>query len=176
MQYFVSFLVLQPSWLWGRENWLLYFNCLHGVVWLFLFCGFSSWCHPWVGLQWVFVVFSDHFCLLFCVHEVLVYLASIQRFAIDLFDLILYVPVNNFSVLSGRVFLGWTRTKQGFMCLTQGHNIVTPVRLEPAPFCLKSSTLPLSHCAPREWHTISVSKAYGVTSVEIVKICIQVNT
>ena len=29
-----------------------------------------------------------------------------------LFDLILYVSVNNFSVMSGRVFLGWTSTKQ----------------------------------------------------------------
>ena len=49
-----------------------------------------------------------------------------------LFDLILYFPVNNFSVMSGWVFLGWTSTKQGFMCLAQGHNAVTPVRLEPA--------------------------------------------
>ena len=49
-----------------------------------------------------------------------------------LFDLILYVPVNYFSVMSGRVFLGWTSTKQGLMCLAQGHNTVTPVRLEPA--------------------------------------------
>ena len=30
-----------------------------------------------------------------------------------LFDLILYVPVNNFSVMSGRVSLGRTSTKQG---------------------------------------------------------------
>ena len=29
-----------------------------------------------------------------------------------LFDLILYVPVNNLSVMSGRVSLGWTSTKQ----------------------------------------------------------------
>ena len=36
-----------------------------------------------------------------------------------LFDLILYVPVNNFSVMSGRVFLGWTSTKQGLMCLAR---------------------------------------------------------
>ena len=49
-----------------------------------------------------------------------------------LLDWILYVPVNNFSVMSEQVFLGWTRTKQGFMCLVQGHNAVTPVRLEPA--------------------------------------------
>ena len=37
-----------------------------------------------------------------------------------------------FSVMSGRVFLGWTSTKQGLMCLAQGHNTLTPVRLEPA--------------------------------------------
>ena len=50
-----------------------------------------------------------------------------------LFDLILYmyVPVNNFSVMSGRVFLGWTSTKQGLMFLAQGHNAETLVRLKP---------------------------------------------
>ena len=31
-----------------------------------------------------------------------------------LFDLILYVPGNNLSVMSGQVFMGWTSTKQGF--------------------------------------------------------------
>ena len=31
-----------------------------------------------------------------------------------------------------RVFLGWTSTKQGLMSLAQGHNTVTPGRLEPA--------------------------------------------
>ena len=45
-----------------------------------------------------------------------------------LFDLILYVPVNSFSVKSGRVFLG---TKQELMCLAQGHDTVLPMRLEP---------------------------------------------
>ena len=39
-----------------------------------------------------------------------------------LFDLVLYVPVNNFSVTSGRVFLGWTSTQLGLMWLAQGHN------------------------------------------------------
>ena len=48
-----------------------------------------------------------------------------------LFDLILYVPVNNFSVMLGWVFLCWTSTKQGLICLSQGYNAVTPVRLEP---------------------------------------------
>ena len=33
--------------------------------------------------------------------------------AVYLFDLILYIPVNNFSVMLGQVFLGWASTKQG---------------------------------------------------------------
>ena len=49
-----------------------------------------------------------------------------------LFDLILYIPVNFISVISGRVFLGQTSTKQGYMCLAQGHTAVMPVRPEPA--------------------------------------------
>ena len=49
-----------------------------------------------------------------------------------LFDMILYVPVNNFLVMSERVGLpGLNSTKQGLMCLTQGHNALTPVRLKP---------------------------------------------
>ena len=48
-----------------------------------------------------------------------------------LFDLIIY-PINNLSVVKGRVFLGWTSTKLGLMVLAQGHNAVTPVRLQPA--------------------------------------------
>ena len=47
------------------------------------------------------------------------------------FNLILYVPVNNLSIISGRVFLGWTCIKQVLMCLAQGHMAVTPVSLEP---------------------------------------------
>ena len=46
--------------------------------------------------------------------------------------LILYVLVNNISVTSGQIFLVWTSTKLGLMCLAQRHNAVTPVRLEPA--------------------------------------------
>ena len=34
------------------------------------------------------------------------------------------------------------------MCLAQGHNAVTRVRLEPRGPGLESSTLPLSHCPP----------------------------
>ena len=46
-----------------------------------------------------------------------------------LIDLILYVQENIFSFMAGRVVLG---TKQGLMCLAQGHNTVTPVMLELA--------------------------------------------
>ena len=51
---------------------------------------------------------------------------------IILFDLILYIPVNNFSVILGHLFLGLTSAKQGLKCLVQGHNVVTSVILELA--------------------------------------------
>ena len=35
------------------------------------------------------------------------------------------VPVNNFSVMSGQVFLGWTSTRQRIKCLAHGRNTVT---------------------------------------------------
>ena len=41
-------------------------------------------------------------------------------------------PIQQFFSYAGRIFLGWTSTKQGIMCLAQGHNAVHPVRLEPA--------------------------------------------
>ena len=65
-----------------------------------------------------------------------------------LVGLILYVPVNDFSFMSGQVFLCWTSTKQGLMCLAQGHTQCCQWGLNPHPFSLESSTLPLSHCAP----------------------------
>ena len=45
---------------------------------------------------------------------------------------ILYVPVNNFSAMSGRGFLGWTSTKQRIKGLAQGYNAV------PQPATLRS--------------------------------------
>ena len=53
---------------------------------------------------------------------------------IGLFDLILYVPSTIFQLnRDGWVFLGWTSTK---------------LSSNPLPLGLKSSTLPLSYCAP----------------------------
>ena len=53
-----------------------------------------------------------------------------------LFGLILYVPVINFSVRLGQVFLGRTSTKKGIKCFAQGHNTMNlPVkRLKAAIF------------------------------------------
>ena len=56
-------------------------------------------------------------------------------------------PINNLSVIKGRVFLGWTSTRLGLMFLLKD---TTQWRwcLNPPPLCLESSSLPLSHCIP----------------------------
>ena len=59
-------------------------------------------------------------------------LPLVQKVFFVWYDLILYVPVNMFSHLSGQVFLGWTSAKQRIKCLAQGHNIVPLLRLKPA--------------------------------------------
>ena len=65
------------------------------------------------------------------------------------FDLILYLPVNSyFSVMSGLVFLGWTRTRQKLSC----SRIQCSVSGEAGtgkPLDLESSALPLSYCTPQ---------------------------
>ena len=67
-----------------------------------------------------------------------------------LFGLILYVPVNKFSVMSGQVFLGWTSSKQQIKCLAQGHNTVTlsMVKLESTTLHPKSNILPTATALP----------------------------
>ena len=57
-------------------------------------------------------------------------------------------PINNISVINGRVFLGWTSTKLGFMFLLKDTTQWRQWGSNPRPLGLKSSTLPLSHCAP----------------------------
>ena len=54
---------------------------------------------------------------------------ALNRNYIVNFCLILYIIVNNFSVMLGRVFVGRNSTKQGLICLTQGHNAMMQVRL-----------------------------------------------
>ena len=57
-------------------------------------------------------------------------------------------PINNLSIIKGRVFLGWTSTKLGLMFLLKD---TTQWGSNPRPLGLESSTLPLSHCAPYIW-------------------------
>ena len=57
-------------------------------------------------------------------------------------------PINNLSVIKGRVFLGWTSTKLGLMFLLKDTTQWRRWGSYPRPFGLESSTLPLSHCAP----------------------------
>ena len=57
-------------------------------------------------------------------------------------------PINNLSVIKGRVFLGWTSTKLGLMFLLKDTTQWRRWGSNPRPFGLESSTLPLSHCVP----------------------------
>ena len=57
-------------------------------------------------------------------------------------------PINNLSVIKGRVFLGWTSTKLWLMFLLKDTTQWRRWGSNPRPFGLESSTLPLSHYAP----------------------------
>ena len=78
---------------------------------------------------------------------------GINKCGLSCLILILYIPVNSFSAMSGRVFLGWTSSKQVWMCLAQGHNTVTPVRFKsvtPQSGVKHSTTEPL--CSQVAFH------------------------
>ena len=65
-----------------------------------------------------------------------------------LLDLILYIPVKFFSVMSGPVYLGWTSTKQGLNCvLLKDTGQCSQWGSNLQPFDLRTSSLPLSHCS-----------------------------
>ena len=68
---------------------------------------------------------------------------------------------NNLSVIKGRVFLCWTSTKLGLMFLLKDTTQWRRWGSNPRPFGLESSTLPLSHCAPKFWDN-SNSKSHRV--------------
>ena len=56
---------------------------------------------------------------------------SIVNCAYFLFVCFVCAQVDISSIISGWVFLGLNSTKKELMYLAQGHNAVTPVRLEP---------------------------------------------
>ena len=85
-------------------------------------------------------------------------------------------PINNLSVMWGRVVLGGTSTKLGLMCLAQGHTAVTLVKLEPVapPSRVKlSTTEPLrsldSAVATRKTGPVKCPR--GRRSIQSIKTC-----
>ena len=68
-------------------------------------------------------------------------------------------PINNLSIIKGRVFLGWTSTKLGLLFLLNDTMQWRQWGSDLRPLALKSSILLLSHCAPcfifMDSHTIS---------------------
>ena len=81
--------------------------------------------------------------------------------------------------MSRWVFLGWTSTKQGIMCLAQGHNAMTQVRLKPATpgSRLKHSTteLPFKKLlrTVRAFHLILKKSVQKTSTWSCSKICIK---
>ena len=58
-------------------------------------------------------------------------------------------PIKTLSVIKGPVFRGWTSTKLGLMFLLKDKTQWCWWGSNPQPLSLESSTLPLSHCAPK---------------------------
>ena len=52
------------------------------------------------------------------------------------------------SLMLGRVFLGWTSTKEGLISRAQGHTAVTPMSIIPTALRSQIKHSTLSHCAP----------------------------
>ena len=86
--------------------------------------------------------------------ETILYAISVRFQNFCLFGFILYIPVNNISVMLGWSSMGWTSAKQWIKHLAQGHNTVS-ARVEPQtsnPPILSLTLYQLSHCTP---HRIS---------------------
>ena len=93
------------------------------VLWQFLFLRV-----PWVGLQCVIVAFPGRTHLL-C-QRIIILLTVTDHPSnytpVRIYMIVFFVwyeslrPINNLSVKQGPVFLGWTTTKLGKMCLAQG--------------------------------------------------------
>ena len=64
-----------------------------------------------------------------------------MKILVCLLDLILYVPANTFSVMSGWFFVGLTSSKQVSMCLGQRHNAVTPMGVVQGSSLVSSQAL-----------------------------------
>ena len=108
-RYIMSILVLQSSW-WGRESWLLCLVCLPGVSWLL--CGSSSRCHGFVCSLWLWyflIILTYYFSWHLQYSETYLFDSQVM-----LLELITYVTVNKFSVMSGRWSISDQSVKKSF--------------------------------------------------------------
>ena len=123
------------------------------ILWL------VSWvrCGTWLYRFLIFAPLLTSIIPVVSVKKMFRYACGSQKWATFdkscLIDLILDVLVNNFSVMSGWVFLGTCRArpKQGLMCLVKGHNVVMLLRLKFAalqPRIKRSTTEPLRSPLP----------------------------
>ena len=106
-------------------------TCWERADLLALVCGVLWVCHFPIGILgqvWYLIVSIPDLCNLtyfyliqsvntFNLHKATISFST-SDFGFVWFDSLR--PINNFSVKQGRVFLGWTSTKLGLMCLAQG--------------------------------------------------------
>ena len=136
---FGCLLVLHSTWVCLRSPWRLKKSAVILKLDLFTYL-----CHK--GLAFTFLqLFREKLALMSTSIYVNLSETVFQMIMFVCFCLILFLTSQSTVVMSGRVFQSWISNKQGSMCLAQGHNAVTPVRLHP-----ETSTLPLSHCAPSQ--------------------------
>ena len=96
---------------------------------------------------------------------------SIHKVIIDqsihpcsLFELLLYIQVNNFSVMLLH-FLNWTSNKQRIKCLTEGHNTEALMWLEPGTPRSQVKHSTLSYRALHPLHPCSLISVSVISSL-----------
>ena len=162
-----------------RNVWKERAGCLNLIVflWLLLFCRYSVVCD--CGISWPYSLFNwKHITYASIIRQwkgmsVHIWMYKQKSGCFCLFDLTFYIQVSNFSVILGRVFLGWSSTKLRIKCLAQGHKAVLTVRLKPTiprSWVKHSTTEPLrshynSYIFPWNWDNL-VSKGDSCESLE----------
>ena len=125
------------------------------MLWIPFKCGHAFWVSSYrcdTEYNWALVQIS----IILVYKTVVIFLTNRLKHVLgaQMNDLIGFVwldslhPINNLSAIKGQIFLGWTSTKLGSMFLLKDTMQWCRWGLNPRPFGLQSSTLPLSHCAP----------------------------
>ena len=114
----------------------------------------SSWYKSVLSMDKVSHSRTQHSLRIVILHHVFVPRASfyLQASHLDICLIDSLRPINNRSVIKGRVFLGWTSAKLGLMFLLKDTMQWRRWGSNPRPLCLESSTLPLRYCTPSSWY------------------------